>query len=177
MVLRHPAAMRPAADSRRAAVRTSWEPGLPGEGLILPPGPHEVDAAEVMVAEISSSSQLGEPAPGIFPDGSLTGEWYRSPAYEASPGSCGQIVRMAHRVSGQAIGSLDDDGLLEAPGLTWVVGQAAGASMYLESLAGGARVARHVAGAIMGVGSAPLEGCAEPRLRGNLDVRLGADRV
>jgi Pyridine nucleotide-disulphide oxidoreductase/Glucose inhibited division protein A len=177
VVLRRAAALRPAAEPSRLAEPTSSEPGLPGEGLILPPGPREVDTAEVGVAEISTSARLGEPAPGIFPDGAVTGEWYRSPEYEGCPDSRGQTVRLAHRVSGQVIISLDADGLLEGHGFTWVVGQAAGAGSYLESLAGGARAARQVAGAILGARPAPLEGYAEPRPRDSPGFRPGDDRL
>lgn len=183
VVLRRAAGARVPADPRCAAAPTSavmptpLEPGLPGEGLTLPPGPHEFDADADGVAEISWSARLGEPNPGIFPDGPVTGEWYRSPGYQASLESRGQIVRLFHRVSGQVIVSLDVGGLLEGHGSTWVVGQAAGAGTYLESLAGGARVGHHVAGTILGVGSAPLQGSAEPRFPDQLDNGPGDDRL
>ena len=150
---------------RRAATPTPLAPGLPGEGLILPPGPYEVDLPAVVLAEMSSSGRLGEPAAGMFPDGGATGEWYRSPGYEGCPDSRGQTVRLAHRVSGQVIASRDADGLLEGHGSTWAVGQAAGAGTYLDSLADGARVARLVAAAILGTGSVSPEERAEPRPR------------
>lgn len=160
-------ALRRAAALRRAVppIPFPLERGLPGEGLIVPPGPYEVDMPGVAVAEMRSSGRLGESAAGLFPDGQATAEWYRSPGYEGCPDARGQTVRLAHRVSGQAIVSLDADGLLEGRGLTWVVGQAAGAGTYLDSLASGARVARLVAAAILGAGSASFEGHAEPRPR------------
>lgn len=169
VTLRHTAVLRPGVEPLRpaamlirpAAVPTCSDPGLPGEGLILPPGPHEVDMSAVVVAEMSLSDRLGESATGTFPDGPETGEWYRSPRNGGCSDSCEQTVRLAHQVSGQVIVSLDADGLLAGHGCTWVAGQAAGAGTYLASLASGARVARLVAAAILGTGSAPPDRCAE----------------
>lgn len=133
---------------RRSAVAGPAEPGLPGEGLILPPGPHEIDARGSRVGEIVWSGLPTDPAAGVFPDGSGTGEWCTSPGYEAGPSSQGQIVRLSHRVSGQVVVSLDADGLLEGHRSTWVVGQAAGARSYLDSLIDGTRVAGSVAAVV-----------------------------
>ena len=155
VVLRRSSIPRPAAATtlRPAAAPAFLEPRLPGEGLILPPGPREVDQPAVVVAQMSSSGRFAESA-GTFPDGPETGEWYRSPQYGGCPGSYGHTVRLAHRVSGQVVVSLDADGLLAGHGCTWVVGQAAGAGTYLASLAGGARVARVAAATVLGAGAA-----------------------
>ncbi len=176
VALRRAGALPPGdATLRPAAVPTFSEPGLPGERLILPPGPH-VDMSAVVVAQMSSSGRLGDSAAGIFPDGPGTGEWYRSPRYGGCPDSCERTVRLAHRVSGQVIVSLDADGSLAEHGFMWVVGQAAGAGTYLASLASGTRVARLVAAAILGAGSAPLEGPAEPRLQDSPRIGLWEGR-
>lgn len=160
----------------RAAVPTPLETGLPGERLVLSPGPYDVDMPGVAVAEMCSSGRLGEPVAGMFPDGAATGEWYRSPGYEGCPDSRGQTVRLAHRVSGQVIVSADANGLLEGHESTWVVGQAAGAGTYLDSLASGARVACVVAGVVLKAGSVSLEGRAEPRPLGNPHAVSGEGR-
>ena len=183
--------------------------GLPGEGLVLPPGPCEFDPPGAPVAELAAPAEPAAaiatapetavaaematapetawaadtqvlPAAGMFPDGAVTGEWYRSPGYrspecESPPDAHGHIVRLAHRVSGRVVVSLDPDGRLVGYASVWVVGQAAGACTYLDSLAGGSRVARLIGASTPGVDPTPSEGSLARRLRDDPGARLGGN--
>ncbi len=170
----------------RAPATVSCGLGLPGEGLVLPPGPCEFDTRGALVAEMAAAPKMAAaetttadplvlPAAGLFPDGAVTGEWYRSSGYEGSSDGRENVARMAHRVSGQVVVALDADGRLEGDASVWVVGQAAGACTYLDSLAGGSRVARLIAAAIPETHSTSFEGSGEPRPGDDRGGRLGGD--
>lgn len=139
---------------RRATLSEATRTGMPGEGLVVPPGPHEVAGAQRLGAlRAGDGAPLGGPShvpgAGIFPDEAATGEWYRSPGLAGEDGAPAQVVRGAHRVRGQVIVSLDADGRLQRHRRTWVVGQAAGARTYLDSLVDGVRGARAVAAVLL----------------------------
>lgn len=146
----------------------------PVEGLLVPPGPHEaIGPRRSGVWSGAGNTILGGALPaegsGIFPDEAATGEWYRSPGFVDETGLAGlhtqvgaevsardhagiQVVRGAHRVRGQVIVSLDKEGRLLSQGGTWVVGQAAGACTYLQSLVDGVRGALAVVAALSAAG-------------------------
>lgn len=150
---------------QRAALSESTRTGMPGEGLVVPPGPHEVVGAQRLVAlSAGDGAPLGGPSrvpgAGIFPDEAATGEWYRSPGLEGEAGARAQVVRGAHRVRGLVVVSLDADGRLQGQRRTWVVGQAAGARTYLDSLVDGVRGARAVATVLLADG--PEAATGEP---------------
>lgn len=161
---------------RRAALSESTRTGMPGEGLVVPPGPHEVAAAQRLGAlGAGDGAPLGGPShlsgAGIFPDEAATGEWYRSPGLEGEAGVRVQVVRGAHRVRGQVIVSLDADGRLQGQRRTWVVGQAAGARTYLDSLVDGVRGAHAVAAVLLADGADAAAG--EPDGRDRAPVPQG----
>lgn len=133
-------------------------PAVPGrEGVDVPLGPHEERRTAALLAFLgpaASSAAGSETAPTagdrkcvVVPDGLATGEWYVASCCGEWRGG-GVITRPAHRVSASVVAGAAPDGSLPGfPGI-WVVGQAAGAVEYMESMESGVRAAASVTNAL-----------------------------
>lgn len=135
--------------------RERWAPEV-HEGFVAPPSPYDHSRSPVAAL----AWDRGAPNPPreedlvLIPDGVATGEWYVPPgvrqdlSFEQILGPDVSVSRPAHEIIG-FVASGGEGRLLPD---VWVVGQAAGARNYLESLAGGWRIGHRVA-ACLGVGS------------------------
>jgi hypothetical protein len=116
----------------------SREPLFPGMADV--PAPYESPALLARRALVGLSSPGA--AEGLFPDGRAGRGWYASPGLQASLVAAGlQVSQPEHLITGEVVAE-DTDGLVSSvlPGV-WVIGQAAGARNYLDSLASGAQAA------------------------------------
>lgn len=120
-------------------------------GFVAPPSPYDHSHCALpalVVAQASRGAALSEKDVVLAPDGIATGEWYAqaSACFDRAIDSLfkahASVSRPAYTVSGW-VARTGEGPLL--PGV-WVAGQAAGARGYVESLAGGRRIARQVAG-------------------------------
>lgn len=126
------------------------------EGFVAPPSPYDHSRSSVVALawDRGAPSLPREEDLVLIPDGVATGEWYVPPgvsqdlSFERILGSEVGVSRPAHEITG-FVASGGEGRLLPD---VWVVGQAAGARNYLESLAGGWRIGHRVA-ACLGVGS------------------------
>ncbi|MHB0980313.1 MAG: FAD-dependent oxidoreductase [Thermoleophilia bacterium] len=132
-----------------------WAPEV-REGFVAPPSPYDHSRSPVAVLawDRGASDSLREEDLVLVPDGTATGEWYVPPgasrdlSFERVLGPGAGVSRPAHEITG-FVASCGEGQLLPE---VWVVGQAAGARNYLESIAGGWRIGHRVA-ACLGVGS------------------------
>ncbi|GAB4251534.1 MAG: hypothetical protein Kow00122_09240 [Thermoleophilia bacterium] len=133
-------------------------PPVPGrKGVDVPLGPHEERRAAALFAFVGptrscaggheTAGSAGDRKCVVVPDGLATGEWYVSSCCGEWRGG-GVVTRPAHRVSASVVAGAARDGSLPGfPGV-WVVGQAAGAVEYMESMESGVRAAATVAAAL-----------------------------
>lgn len=123
-----------------------------GDRGILPPSPYEDPTRRSPGAALfdgaGSEGPLGPESLWLAPDGIATGEWYLDPEVdEATARSIVSadgwwIAESRHSARGNVMDG--DSGSREVLDGVWVVGQAAGAGNYLESLESGWRLGREL---------------------------------
>jgi len=125
-----------------------------GDRGILPPSPYEDpirrSPGAVLVDGLQTDGALGPEGVWLAPDGIVTGEWYLDPGVaDATTRSIASaegwwIAEPRHSVRGNVIAGDRSGGRCPREILdgVWIVGQAAGAEGYLESLESGWRLGR-----------------------------------